>query len=522
MEKEMSVYLATTWYPRGELPRFIRFLPMLEETYTGIVISYIPSDDQNVMQQFTTAEFSSDSNLTFYVNDDQRRGRYMALKRAIETPADFIHYVDMDRLLHWLDTQPEEWKQMVGEIEKSDCIIFGRTEAAFLTHPQALITTEKISNQVVSYVLKKDMDVSAGSKSFSRPAAQYIVDHCHADNSIGTDAEWPIRLQQAGFSLKYIQVEGLDWESADQFQLLVANAGEQARAARAYDADPKNWSYRIEIANEIIRTALQVSQILHPILNINTIKPMEFDYDTVFNVDDYLYFYSEDLTDVRTDLEVNALVKLLALDQPKKILDLACGFGRHTNRLAVMGHKMTGVDITPGFLEIARQDAIKKGVEVHYQQNDMRTITFDNEFDCVLLLFTAFGYFSDDENLQVLINTRKALLPGGVLIFDTPHRDTFLKRMQPYFIVEKEGNMMIDRMSFDCLQGRSYNRRVVIREGIRKDKPFFVRLYNPNEIQDLITRAGLVLEHIYGGWETQELTPETNRIVIIARKPESI
>ena len=517
----MSVYLATTWYPRGEFPRFTQFLAMLEEQYAGIVISLIPSDDKDVLNHFTTGQFSSDSKLTFYVNDDRRWGRYMAIKKAMYTSADFIHYVDMDRLLHWVETRPDEWKQMVGEIEKSDCVIFGRTQTAVLTHPQALITTEKISNQVVSYVLKKDMDVSAGSKSFSRSAAQYILDHCQPDNSIGSDAEWPILLKQAGFRLEYIQVEGLDWESADQFQFHAANAVKQAKTAMDYDADPKNWSKRIEIANEIIQTAIEVSQNKHPMVGEHITEPKDFDCAAVFDVDDYLYFYSEALTDERTDMEVNALVRLLVLDQPKKILDLACGFGRHTNRLAVMGHKMTGVDIMPGFLEIAKQDALQKGVEVHYQQNDMRTITFDNEFDCVLLLFTAFGYFSDEENLQVLINARNALFARGLLIFDTTHRDTFLKRIQPYYIVEKEGNMMIDRMSFDSLQGRSYNRRVVFRDGVRKDKPFSVRLYNPNEIQSLISRAGLLLEYIYGGWETQELTPESNRMVVIARKPAS-
>lgn len=79
---------------------------------------------------------------------------------------------------------------------------------------------------------------------------------------------------------------------------------------------------------------------------------------------------------------------------------------------------------------------------------------------------------------------------------------------------------MIDRMAFDSLQGRSYNRRIVLRDGFRKDKPFSIRLYNPNEIQELITRAGLVLERIYGGWETQEVNPESNQIVVIARKAE--
>ena len=521
MDKEMSIYLATTWYPRGELPRFSRFLPMLEQAYTGIVISLIPSDDQDVMQQVRSGQFSSNPKVTLYVNEDGRRGRYMAIKKALDTPADFIHYADMDRLLHWVETRPEEWKQVVGEITKSDCIIFGRTQAAFLAHPQALISTEIISNRIVSDILKIDMDVSAGSTSFSRYAAQHIIENCRRDNSIGTDAEWPICLKQAGFRLEYIRVEGLEWESADQFLFHAANPDERAQAARDYDADPKHWLRRIEIAYEIIETAIDVSRKRQPIFSEKITKTLEFDCSAVFDVDDYLYFYSEALTDERTEKEVSALVRLLVLDQPKKILDLACGFGRHTNRLAKMGHKMTGVDITPGFLEIARQDAVRKGVNVHYQQDDMRSITFDNEFDCVMILFTAFGYFSDEENLKVLTNTRNALSPGGFLIFDTNHRDTFLKRMQPFFVVEKEGNLMIDRMSFDSLHGRLYNRRVVIRDGIRKDKPHFVRLYNPNEIQALITRAGLVVEHIYGGWEAQELSQESNRMVVIARKQES-
>jgi len=517
---KMSTCLATTWYPRGEYYRFIRFLPMLEQEYGFLVISLIPSDNQDVMQQITSGRYLESPKLSVNVNDSGQNGRYMALLKALETPAEFIHYVDMDRLLHWVETRPGEWKQMIGEIPKYECIIFGRTPSAFNTHPQALISTEKISNQVVSNILKMDMDVSAGSKSFSRSAAQYLVDQHQEGNSIGTDAEWPIRLKQAGFKLEYIQVEGLDWESADQFKDKAAMGSEQAKAAVDYDADPSHWEKRVEIAQEIVRTAIDISQNNSSFVNRKTNDSIVFDCSAVFDVDDYLYFYSEALTDLRTDMEVDALVGLLALDKPKKILDLACGYGRHTNRLAVMGHTMTGVDITPGFLEIARQDATQKDVTVNYQVGDMRTITFDNEFDYVLLLFTAFGYFSDEENRQVLINARNALLPGGLLIFDIPHRDTFLKRLQSYFVSEKEGNLMIDRMSFDSIRGRSYNRRIVFRDGIRKDKPFSIRLYNPNEIQSLVRQAGFTLENIYGGWEKQEVTADTSRLIVIIRKPE--
>jgi SAM-dependent methyltransferase len=248
-------------------------------------------------------------------------------------------------------------------------------------------------------------------------------------------------------------------------------------------------------------------------------KTDEFDFDAVFEVDDYLYFYGEMLTDERTEAEVSALVSLLDLDSPKKILDLACGYGRHTNRLAALGHEMIGVDITPGFLEIARKEAIKRKVEVRYLHGDMRSITFENEFDRVMLLFTAFGYFSDEENQQVMVNASNALVSAGLLIFDTPNRDAFVKDMRPFWVMEKEGNLMIDRMSFDSLQGRIYNKRIVIRDGVRKDKPNFTRLYNLQELKELLTRAGLELKHIYGGWDQSEFSAASHRMIVIARKP---
>jgi SAM-dependent methyltransferase len=255
--------------------------------------------------------------------------------------------------------------------------------------------------------------------------------------------------------------------------------------------------------------------------DMQTDKPWreEFDFDAVFDVDDYMYFYGEQLTDERTDAEVGALVRLLELDSPKKILDLACGFGRHSNRLAALGHKMTGVDLTPGFLEIARRDAIQRKVEVQYQQGDMRTIAFEDKFDCVMLLFSAFGYFKDEENQKVMINLEKALKPGGIVIFDTLNRDEFLKEMRPFFVMEKEGNLMIDRTYFDSLQGRLYNKRIVFRDGVRKDKPLFTRLYNPQEIKALVTQAGLELQNLYGGWDGSEFSSGSHRMVVIARKP---
>src|SRR4030042_5421204 len=148
----------------------------------------------------------------------------------------------------------------------------------------------------------------------------------------------------------------------------------------------------------------------------------------------------------------------------------------------------------------------------------MRYLSFEDEFDCVMLIFSAFGYFSDEENLKVLINARNALKVGGLLIFDCLNRDLLSKEMHLYYVVEKEGNMMIDRHTFDSLQGRFYNKRVVFRDGVRKDKPFFNRLYNPNELLALINQEGMELQHIYGGWDANEFTSDPHRMLVIAGK----
>lgn len=246
-------------------------------------------------------------------------------------------------------------------------------------------------------------------------------------------------------------------------------------------------------------------------------KPV-FDFEAVFEPDDYLYFYGDALTEERTKREIEFLVKELELDKPMKILDLACGHGRHANRLAKLGHSVTGVDINLGFLEIAKKEAKEKGVSVEYIMEDMRKISFHEEFDRVLLLFTSFGYFEDDENLLVLKNIANALKPTGLFCFDTFNRDVFLKHFLPYIVVEKGNDLMIDRNTFNSATGRVYNKRIVIRNGKRKDKPFFVRLYNLTEIGDLLNRVGLRIYKLYGDWDSNPFTNESRRMIIIAKK----
>jgi SAM-dependent methyltransferase len=234
----------------------------------------------------------------------------------------------------------------------------------------------------------------------------------------------------------------------------------------------------------------------------------DFDFEVVFDVEGYLYFYQESLTPKRTPLEVEALVREMSLDESFSILDLACGFGRHANAFTALGHAVTGVDFTPGFLEIARREAQELRLPTKFIHADMRNIDFLQEFDNVLLLFTSFGYFEDHENQKVLKKVHQALKPGDFFVLEIHNRDLFLKHYQPFMVMEMGEDLMIDLGSFDTLTGRWYNRRIMIRNGVRKDKPFFVRLYNPSKMEQMINDAGMEVQKILSGYNSKQLTNE--------------
>ena len=95
-----------------------------------------------------------------------------------------------------------------------------------------------------------------------------------------------------------------------------------------------------------------------------------FDREAAFD-EDYLYFYADLLTPDRTEAEVELVWKLLALESGLELLDLACGHGRIANPLAERGVRVTGLDATPLFLELARADAAERGVEVEYVEGGL-------------------------------------------------------------------------------------------------------------------------------------------------------
>ncbi len=233
--------------------------------------------------------------------------------------------------------------------------------------------------------------------------------------------------------------------------------------------------------------------------------------------EDYLYFYEELLTPERTASEVELVWKLLELEPGLELLDLACGHGRIANPLAERGVRVTGLDATPLFLELARQDAAERGVEVDYVEGDMRSLPWSGRFDRVLCWFTSFGYFSDEENRDVLRGAYDALKPGGSFVVEMNHRDNLLGRYAEEVVVERGKDRMIDRHRLDLQTGRSHDQRTVVRDGKSRTFEFSVRMFSAAELHDWLRAAGFRETRAYGE-DGEPLTLEHRRMAVVGRK----
>jgi 2-polyprenyl-3-methyl-5-hydroxy-6-metoxy-1,4-benzoquinol methylase len=238
---------------------------------------------------------------------------------------------------------------------------------------------------------------------------------------------------------------------------------------------------------------------------------------------DYLEFYAAELCDDTNDDEAHAIAELLQLQKGQRLLDLPCGHGRIARRLAAMGAVVTGVDRSELFLEHARGDAAKHHVEVHYQRGDMRTISFDGEFDLVVNWFTSFGYEDDYTLRTMLTRMHRALVPGGRLLLETLNlHDCDLQsgeRSQTKELHDEHGtHFLIDRSSYDPHDGRLHVRRFIARSGQpTRTIPYQLRLFTLTELASWLRAAGFANVQAFGA-EGEVFRTDSARLIMIAQK----
>lgn len=247
----------------------------------------------------------------------------------------------------------------------------------------------------------------------------------------------------------------------------------------------------------------------------------------------YLDTYLSDFTPERTSQEVNFVVRAAQLKPEDRILDLACGHGRHSIELARRGFtNITGLDYSEPFIAKAKEVAKEAGVDVKFQTGDMRNLPFQKEFDVVLHLFTAFGYFDNEGNRQTLGEISKALKPGGRYLIDVISGEAVMKRFQEKGEREEGSNLLkIPRRAemggklvneiewFDPEEQLIHTHREWTEDGEKKEYDYFLRVYTIPQYREMLTKAGLEFKDLWGDFQGNPHNTEGNfRTIIFAQK----
>jgi SAM-dependent methyltransferase len=238
--------------------------------------------------------------------------------------------------------------------------------------------------------------------------------------------------------------------------------------------------------------------------------------------EDYLNIYRHTLTGERSEKEVAFAERKLELAADSRVLDLCCGPGRHSVLLARRGYKVTGLDLSDAYLDLARQAANNAEVAFDTVSADMREIPFNNHFDAVINMYSSFGYLeSEADDLKVLESIARSLKPQGRLLLDMLNREWAVANyIQNDWHSDPDGTLYVEHRTLNFASSRMRVRFIIVGpNGDRHDSiGHDIRLYTFTEMLRLLERVGFGGIEVFGGFDGEPYGIDTRRMILCARK----
>ncbi len=212
---------------------------------------------------------------------------------------------------------------------------------------------------------------------------------------------------------------------------------------------------------------------------------------------------------------IDNLVKKLELKKGSKILDLACGKGRHAIHLNNLGYDVTGIDLSEESINIAKKaDNETLAFFVH----DMRELYWSDHFDCILNLFTSFGYFDDkNDNLKTLQSVHDSLKEKGVFVIDFMNViKTARELVAAEIITVDDTEFHISRQVKDDYIIKDIEVR---KGGTTEHFMEKVQMLQLEHFQKWFAETGFEITNVWGDHSLNEFDAETSdRLIIVGKK----
>jgi SAM-dependent methyltransferase len=240
-------------------------------------------------------------------------------------------------------------------------------------------------------------------------------------------------------------------------------------------------------------------------------------WDAFFS-DFYLRAYADDERQEEAAAQALAAARLAGCPDGGDLLDVPCGFGRHSVPLARAGYRVVGVDRSDALLADARRRA---GGErwPKLVRADYRELPFgDDSFDAAINLFSSLGYLGDEQDTRALTEIGRVLRPGARLAIEIMHRDLLVREFhESDWRLLGEGRLLLEQRTFDAAAGVAQVTQTLIDGTSRDSRSYSVRVYTATELLAMLAAAGFGEARCYGDLDGAPFTTAT-RLVIVARR----
>ncbi|SEO86135.1 Methyltransferase domain-containing protein [Flavobacterium sp. CF108] len=225
----------------------------------------------------------------------------------------------------------------------------------------------------------------------------------------------------------------------------------------------------------------------------------------------YYHILYKDRNYREAQIFMDNLTHYLNLPEKAKVLDLACGKGRHSIYLNQLGFNVLGADLSENSIAEATKNSNE---HLHFKVHDMRE-PFEEKFDAIFNLFTSFGYFeNDDDNLTTLKAIRESLSEYGFAVIDFMNVNQVIETLVPQEVKTVDGiDFHIKRYVED---GHIFKEIDFEDQGRKFHFTEKVKALTLKDFQDLMDEAGIFLLDIFGDYKLKKFhKTESERLIMI-------
>jgi SAM-dependent methyltransferase len=223
----------------------------------------------------------------------------------------------------------------------------------------------------------------------------------------------------------------------------------------------------------------------------------------------------------RDEEEAAAFIQLLLThlnpDKEALLLDVACGRGRHSKILAAGNYDVTGIDLSPGSIEYAKQFETEK---LHFFLHDMRLPFWMNYFDFAFNFFTSFGYFrTEREHYNTIRTIAQSLKRGGTLVLDYLNVHYAEDHLVHKFEKQIDGVNYFITKWFD--ETHFYKKIIIEDDNLQEPLEYVEKVakFTLGDFNDMFAFHHLQLQEVYGDYKLGPYdVKKSARLIMIARK----